>query len=86
MANNYNSRGTLKSRFKQTSKTMVDPAPAVNGTLNSIYNGTSCFAHHKRFADNKNALHTEAVEQTKQFARLRFNIGIEAAKQTEIMK
>ena len=54
--------------------------------MNTLYSGTSGFVHYKRFADNRDAHRNENVEATKQFAKLRFNIGIESSKKTTMMK
>ena len=54
--------------------------------MNTFYTGTSSFPHYKRFADNRDAFRNDNCEATKQFAKLRFNIDIEASKKTNMMK
>jgi len=71
------------TRISRSSKQHIGE---VNVPLNTIFSGTSGFPHNKRFADKKDANRNDNCEATKQFAKLRFNINIEAAKKTEMLK
>lgn len=54
--------------------------------MGKFFTGTSSFPMQKRFADMKEATLQEHRTATQQFAKIRFNIGIEAAKKTDMMK
>ena len=63
------------------------PSHSGEGTkLNAFFSGTSSFPMQKRFADMRGATVKGQQEAAKEFAKLRFNIGIEAAKKTEMLK